>query len=1075
MGLLSQATQAGEVERGRGYAVEAGCLQHFEVAGPFGPRELLGFDQTLPPEAPGPFAASYDLGPARGVQPVRTIDTRRCAFGIGRGAHDALPGSTVLRSELQIGADKAGHYALRIESPNSYAVQLDGKELERVDLRALPGAGVRYVPLTLTAGKHELKLKVTSRHPNPAISLAVIKAEPQALERARLPQPHDELSRFLIAKISLARGDVIGARELVRKLKQAEPTAHWLILEAATALADPLKTAELRRDRARELLTRAAHQNGQAWYPNVGLARLANAEGRTKEAIEALREAKARWPKATSIRTSLVEHLREASYVEEADLLVAELEKQLPHACAVVNLSLGSARSRGRIGDVVRLTERAMACDATSTARLSVLKTQQKYVEAAAELARLQALGEPLDPAQQLETALEQARLGGDIAQVRALRNKRSELWPDRPEPVLDRTDMLLASGDKQAALRTLATHIDKEPGDLYELRRVQDALSPDELFKDYRKNGVQLIRAFEAAKHTYQEPQVLVLDYTVQRIFEDGSNVSLTHNIIRVQSQEAVDDNGEFSVPEGARLLSLHTLKADGTRLEPDAIPGKSSWSLPNLAPGDYVEFEYVRGESPSAGFPGGYLGDRFYFKSFEIPFDQSELVVLMPEGMEPVLDPRGPLPELVKQKQKGLTVLRWTARQSRSLSPEPGSVASREFLPSINLGVKVSWQAYIESLRDLLLDKEMFDPAAREFVAELLGPLQGAPASAKADALYRWVTEQIETTSDVFGSAPAMLSARTGSRERVLKYMLKLASVPSELMLARGVEADHSVAALPDPETFGYLLLRVQTEKGPLLVHAGARHAPFGYLPPQVRGERALVVNASAELTETPPDDLARELRTIDLGVVLSADGQGKLHIRETHRGASAVEWRNDLDAIPAAELQTRFEQSYASHVIPGARLTSLKLEARDQPEAPLVLDYEVEVADLGQRTGTLQRIGGLFPTLLSPRYARQGSRTTSQIVTPAQAVDVHTHLTLPKGARVVALPKGGVLSHPSKASFEATAETHGEKLELNRSLRLPISRVAPDDYPGFASFCRGTDAIEASELVVELPSGK
>ena len=1074
MGLLTQATLAGDADSAQQLAVDAGCLQHFEVAGPFGPRELLGFDRVLPAEAPGPWPAAYDLGPSRGVRPVRTIETRRCAIGLGRGAHDALPGSTVLRSELAIAADKAGNYALRIESPNSYAVQLDGKEVARVDLRLRPGAGVRYLPLALSAGKHELKVKVTSRHPNPAISLALIKAEAEQIERTRVPAPSSELERYLVAKLELGRGNVIGAREQVRKLGQAAPSAHWLIAEAATALADPLKTPELRRDRARELLTRAAHQNDHAWYPNVGLARLASAEGRTKEAIEALREANMHWPKATSIRTTLVEHLREAGYVEEADTIVEQLAKELPNACAVVNLSLWSARNRGRIADVVALSERAMGCDATSTARLALLKTQQKYDAAANELARLERLGEPLDRAQLIETALERARLAGDVALVRALREKRSDMWRDRPEPVLDRVDVLLAAGDKPAALKLLTSALAAEPGDLYDLRRVEDALSPDELFKGYRKQGAQLIRAFEAAKRDYTEPQVLVLDYTVVRIFEDGSSVSLTHNIVRVQSQEAVDENGEFTVPDGARLLSLHTLKADGTRLEPDAIPGKSTWSLPNLAPGDYVEFEYVRGESPSAGFPGGYLGDRFYFKSFEIPFDRSELVMIMPESMEPVLDPRGPPPELVKQKQAGLNVLRWTAEQSRSLAPEPGSVTSREFLPSINLGVKVTWEAYIESLRDLLVDKEMFDPAAQEFVRELLGAQKDAAPSLKAELLYRWVTEQIETTNDVFGSAPSMLSARTGSRERVLKYMLALAGVPSELVLARGVEADHSDAVLPDPETFGYLLLRVATEKGPLLVHAGARHAPFGFLPPQVRGERALVVNPAAEVTQTPPDDLTRELRTVDVALAVSADGQGKLHIRETHRGASAVEWRNDLDAIPAAELQTRFEQSYASNVIPGARLTSLKLEAREQPEAPLVLDYEVEVKDLGQRTGTLQRIGGLFPLLLSPRYARQGGRTTTEIVSPAQAVEVHTHLTLPKGARVVALPKGGVLRLPSGASFDANAEARGDTLELHRSLRLPISRVLPSDYAGFASFCRGTDAIEASELVLELPTG-
>jgi len=354
MGLLAQATQAGDLEGLRGFAVEAGCLQRFDVAGPFGPRELLSFDQTLPPEAPGPFAESYDLGPARGVRPVRTVETHRCAFGIGRGAHDALPGSTVLRTDFETAADKAGLYALRIESPNSFVIQIDGKEFQRADARVKPSRGVRYLPLSLAAGKHELKLKVTSRHPNPAVSLALVRAEQTAIDRTALPEPRNEVERFLVAKLALSRGDAIGARELIRKLGQSEPTAHWLILEGATALADPLKTAELRRDRARELLARAGKQNDRAWYPKVGIARLASAEGRTKEAIEGLREAKARWPEATSIRTALVEQLRDAGYIEEADLLVDDLAKQLPNACVVVNLSLQSARNRGRIAELHR-------------------------------------------------------------------------------------------------------------------------------------------------------------------------------------------------------------------------------------------------------------------------------------------------------------------------------------------------------------------------------------------------------------------------------------------------------------------------------------------------------------------------------------------------------------------------------------------------------------------------------------------------------------------------------------------------------------------------------------------------
>jgi cellulose synthase operon protein C len=1075
LSLTADAARSGDAAAARSYAQQAGCVQRLDAAGPFGPRELLGFDLLFTAEKAGPLAAQHDLGPGRGVRPLRTIETRRCAFGLGRGAHDALPGTTVVRSEVQLGA--AGAYALRTESPNSYVVYVDGQEAARVDPRTRPATGLRYLPLQLSAGKHELKLKISSRHPNPALSLALVPASQEAVERTKLPSPQNELERYLLAKVALGRGDSVAARELVRKLGHKEPTAHWLVLEAAAALGDPLKTPELRRDRARELLGRAAKQNPRAWYPTVGLARLSSAEGQTKEAIEALRNAQNQWPQANAIRTNLIELLREAGYVEEADTVVAELARQMPHACAVVNLQLWSARNRGRVGELAQLSERAMACDAGSGARLSALRAQQRYEDAAKELLRLESLGDPLDAAQALDAQLERARLAGDAAAVAKLREQRSAFWYDRPEPVLDRVDVLLAAGDSQAAIATLASALAKDPGDLFELRRVEDALEPDDLFKGFRMNGEQVIKAFEAQPQTYDQPQVLVLDYTVVRLFEDGSSVSLTHNIIRPQSQEAVDENGEFSVPEGARLLTLHTRKADGTFLEPDLIPGKASWSLPNLAPGDYVEFEYVRGEQPSVGFPGGYLGDRFYFQSFEVPFEQSELVVVMPETMQAVLDPRGPLPTLVSEKRPGLNVLRWTARQSRALSPEPASVATREFLPSINLGVKVSWAAYVESLRDLLVDKDLYDPAAQEFVLQLLGDKVNAPKSVRTELLFRWVTEQIEASNEPFGSAPAMLAARTGSRERVLKYMLGLAGIESDLVLVRGAEADHSDAALPDPETFGYLVLRVASEGGVRFIHAGARHAPFGYLPPQLRGERALVVNAQAEVTQLPADEIERELRTIELDVALTAEGEGQVKVRETHRGASAVEWRNDLDAIPAAELSTRFGQQYAANVIPGARMTALKVIGRDQPEAPLVLEYDLEVADLGQRSGTQQRIGGLFPTLLSSRYARTGSRTTTEIVTPPQAVDVHTRLHLPKGARVLALPKAGSVAHPSKAKFDSRSDrgaddTHGA-LSLTRSLRLPLTRVTPADYAGFATFCRTADALEASELVIELPA--
>ena len=75
-------------------------------------RELLGFDAKLPGEGGGALAKDYDLGPGRGVQPTRTVETRRCVLGLGRGSHEALVGTTLARFALEAAQD--GAYALRL-------------------------------------------------------------------------------------------------------------------------------------------------------------------------------------------------------------------------------------------------------------------------------------------------------------------------------------------------------------------------------------------------------------------------------------------------------------------------------------------------------------------------------------------------------------------------------------------------------------------------------------------------------------------------------------------------------------------------------------------------------------------------------------------------------------------------------------------------------------------------------------------------------------------------------------------------------------------------------------------------
>lgn len=80
----------------------------------------------------------------------------------------------------------------------------------------------------------------------------------------------------------------------------------------------------------------------------------------------------------------------------------------------------------------------------------------------------------------------------------------------------------------------------------------------PREPARELRRDGLPVIRDFVASGRTYENaPQVLVWDYTVTRLLPDGTIMELTHQIYRAQSEEAVDDLGQFQAPPRTRSCS--------------------------------------------------------------------------------------------------------------------------------------------------------------------------------------------------------------------------------------------------------------------------------------------------------------------------------------------------------------------------------------------------------------------------------------------------------------------------------------------------------------------------------------
>lgn len=1065
--LIDVGYRRADLDRVRALTDAQRCITSWRVAGPFGPRQLLGFDTRLAPDADETLGERYEYGPGRGQRETREVNGRGCTVHVGGGPVGG-GGTTYAEGTLEV--PSGGRWVIRLETPNAVELFIDGQSAVRLDRRREPLPRVTYHEVELAAGAHRVRAKIASRHPNPVLELS-------ASQTAGPPGGAEIEGETLVADFArvqraLGRGDVVTARERVRAHVHEDGSPLFLIAGAWATLNDPLRSGQVRHDSARRLLAWTADRDENAWYPSLTLAQLDANEGRETEAMSQLREALQRWPELVGFALQLIDWYEQRGWHRQADDAIARAREIAPDACRPLRTAMNQARRRQRAADELSMAEALVRCDARSDALMSTYIRRRDWERASAELTRLAALEPAPTPVSALSARLGIAQARGDDEEAARVIAELGRRMPQATGPVMMEVDRTLARDQAQPARQRIEAALSAEPESMMEMRRMLRAIGGASPLESYRLDGAEIIRGFESSGRRYDEPMVLVLDYTVYRVFDDGSMLELTHNIFRLNTQEAIDQMGEYNVPENAQMLTIQTVKADGRRLEPDEIAGKDTLSFPSLAPGDYIEFEYMRPRGAPLGYPGGFIGDRFYFQNFETPFDRSQLTVVTPDRIELMLDPRGPAPQTVMQREDGLRVYSWRVDESRPLVEEPGSVVSREFIPSIYWGYGASWAMYIESLRDVLADRDIRDPAAERVVRDILGE-EGdrATPEQRARRIYAWVLDNIEDPGEgAFDLAPAMLAARSGNRSRVLAYLLGVAGLEAEVALVRSYAADSNEAELPDEDTYQSLAVRLSGLGEPIWLHAGSRGAPFGYMPPVLSGMPALMLTPGGETVRLPERAADADLRTVELDVEINESGGGRVSVVETYRGAGAVLWRDQLEGIPEADLESQFESQYVASFLPGGRLSRLAITGRETPEEPLVLRYEAEVESLVRRTRAGLGLPPLYRVRLGQQYAPVESRTTTQLVMNGTTIDVTMRVSAPDGMTVATEGSTATIDGPNGARVGIANEREGAALVVRRSYRVPRMRVPPDQYPELARFARSADEAESAEITIQ-----
>jgi tetratricopeptide (TPR) repeat protein len=1033
-------------------AARAGCLRSATSYGLVGRLPHLDLE-------PGSSPAGGATPPEGG--PPMAVAASGCRLLLPAVA--GHPGVRLLRGTIEVAA---GAHDLAVVYSGPALLRVDGGPWQRHGSPDRPTPRASAFRMTLGSGRHTVDLRLGTFGGASEVSVLAVPAA------APLPAIAEGPLADLVAVLSAGlRGDADAALEQAGRLGARRRFAPGLAAAARVALHDPTRPANIARDGARSLFRQALRLDQGLARPWRELAQLELVEDRPREASEAaeraLRAAPQFWPAALT----LSEALRARGFERHADRALERAAGD-DGRCAAVEVALRRARELGKQADEDALSARLGRCDAQADLLLDRLRTRGDLPALESALrARLATSSDPAWARAELaQVLMARGRTAAAVGELTAL----VAVTPRDPTLRVRLADALVASGAPERARATLTEAL-RLFASRPEVRQAARALGIPLPLESLRVDGREVIRAFERGGRRYDAPAVMVLDRSVERILPDGARLILTHDIVRVQSKDGIERWGEVNVPDGADVLTLRTIKPDGSLHEPEEIVGKSSVSAPDLAVGDYVEWETMEVREPADAFAPGFLGERFYFQSPEAPLDRSEYLLVAPPELVVAQDRRAGAPAAVEERgPDGTRLLRFVAREVPQLFTERGAVPPVEWMPSVRLSSGVSLASWSRFLADELYGVARSSPslrkAAQEIAASAAGNRQRLP-----ELLTTWVNGHVEPESDPLEPASFSLARGRGNRAAVLLALARALGVPAELGFARPLTtaAPDAPAVTQELDDFADLLVRLPGDR---FYDPRLRRAPFGYLPPTLAGAPVLMIGAAAAPVRAATS--AEDSRRVVLDARLGADGQASATVTEDLRGWPAIEWVEMIDRAgqDRTKLRQDFEQHFLSQNFPGAILGELQVSLDDGGAGGAHVRYTFTHPELAQRDeGVLKLSPTFFRAQPGHRYAAEVRRRTTLQLGFETPLELEARLTLPPGAHLIdAGDSGEVAAGPGGAlRFVEVRKAQGAEVLLRREARLPMIRVSPADYPVVAAQLRRVDPLEQSEIRLEVPA--
>jgi tetratricopeptide (TPR) repeat protein len=1070
-----------------------GCVKNLRIAGPFGRGTAPDRRRNFPAER-APWPPSWEEDPVRGNVP-HVLQTER---------HRCLVASTEKTDEgifyLESFIDTPTPRELLVASQGAVAVWVDDVQVVNRDLREW-GVWQRFGgAVRVPKGRH----RILARMMTDAGSIRVLNLDgtatalgsdtdatkPYGVGRPVIlddPNPIADViaeiaaerdpgltpfQRVLAAHAAWIDGLNDAAAAVMQPLSEAKNAAPLALLFAAQyARADPAFPEQQRRIVEKDLYTRASSADPKLWYAHAWLL-LDDAESRgLVEAVEPLRKLSTDLPAVPQITEQLARLYARLGWRAELLSTALSLTQRFPDDRDALGIYLNALESDGSLAEADQVAARIKKLDPDAEVDLDRALARHDWKAAIAELRRLEKRRpDRKDLAGRIADVLMRS---GDPRAAIAQLEKALKKTPQDSAARLRLADFSYARGDT-SALRTALAAALQTGSKGTEIREAVEIVEGTTLLDPYRQDGRKVIREFEAWEKKGKRMEgnaARILDYAAVWVSSDGSSEMLEHEIVRMQSQEAVDKEAEQKPPEGL-VLRLRVIKPDGSVLEPETVAGKPTLTMPHLEVGDYFEMEHITAMASEGNKGRRYHGPHWFFREADKGYWRSEFIVVSPKDRKVEIETVGKVPE-PEVKDKGPFVQRrWRVDESPPAVEEPDAVNPREFLPSVRIGWGVTLDETLIRYVDAASEETPLDPRLMKVAREVVKGIPATRPDDQARAIYKYVGEAVQDAQENDGRR--VVTGRAGNRQSAFFYLMRLLSLKAELALVKSRIAMPPIGKMSEVESYDNVVTRLELhgKNGPVerWLTVRDKFAPFGYVPAQLRGQPAIRLVPGTPRATTPAQGDADGV-ILDGKAYLKEDGSASVEITQSYVGSMGIALRSVFDKIADSKRSEFVETRLLANNLPGAHLREMKIENKDALDQPLVLKLKADVPQLARPGGPGRMVLKELFAVDIAQIASLPQRQTPLLLSSSSHVEVSFQIITPTSMRLPAsLPGGELRDGDRTVTVKDTVE--GNAIRLVRVVDIPAGRVQPGaDYTRFVQFTQNADQLLAREIALGL----